>query len=185
MDLAAAPLGITDLYKSIKGLVTGSGETARPHAWQRAMGLTVTDPRVNALSEIHNARSDFMASIGKDRPESYGTSRIANMRNAATYGNRAAFRDALDTYLLQGGNVTSFRAALDRLDPIKTQLNQAEELRFTTKFLTGPQRQKLDVARRYAHELESTLVLWWGEEIEGAVRRTQARRTVQGMNTGG
>jgi len=77
--------------------------------------------------------------------------------------NYDAFREARRTYIAKGRNFRNFRMALGNLDPTRNRLSNQLEAKFTSKFLTPIQQERLRVARDYAQELKTTLTLWWRE----------------------
>lgn len=69
------------------------------------------------------------------------------MRLAAMQEDYEAFKEARIAYTRSGKGYENFKASLRSIDPIANRLKDEDEIRFEREFLTGPQRQKLRVAR--------------------------------------
>ena len=154
--------GLQDEYRWMKGWALGDGSTARPHYWQR-WAVGVVDPRHAALSQIYDLRTDFLKKKGKEQKGIFPISRYKEARDAAKFENYDAFVDWKRSYVVERGDDAQddFKDWLNTLDPIANRLNDTDELEFEKEFLTNEQRQRLTVARNYAHELRDLLVSWW------------------------
>lgn len=162
---ATAMLGLRDEFKLLRGQIAGTGETVRPHYLQRLM-MGVTDPRQNAMSEIHQLRRDFLDKKGEVRPGGGYPSLIKHMREAAQNEDFEAFKQAKKVYI-EKKNLTkakafaSFKKSLTYLDPVHARLRDDLEREFENDYLTPLQKEKLKVARDYAKTLRVTLLQWW------------------------
>ncbi len=119
-------------------------------------------PMERRLSEIYEKRNEYLESIGKGQDNvRYPASPIRPMREAVVAGDREAFKKAKAAYLASGKNVKSFTASLQRLDPVHSKLNDADELEFRDKFLSAEDRAKLKTVQSYAAELRQRMIEWW------------------------
>jgi hypothetical protein len=163
----ASYLGATDYYREAKGRLTQSGQRARPGVADRLIG--VTDPRRDALFEITELRERFLGKLGQGTPErkTDRSSYFANMRDAASADRLSAFKEARLRYLEHGGDYEKFKRSISALDPIAQRLKDADEKTFVDEYLTPDQRQKLDVARRYAKDVQVKMWALWHEAGKG------------------
>ena len=153
-------MGLVDEYRWMRGMLLGDGTRPREHYFQR-MFFGISDPRANAINEMHDLRQKFLSLEGKDSSNVGQTSRYKTIREAAFNQDYDAFVEAKEKYLKDGGTLDGFEAFLQRLDPVDGRLSDAMESKFENEFLTPEQRQKLSVARDYSKEIEVTLWQWW------------------------
>lgn len=161
-DAIANVLGIREEYREARGMVLRDGSRAKPHYLQRYV-VGVTDPRQNAIHEMHALRQRFLEKNGKERPSIMGGSPFKPLREAAMNNDFEAFKEARAKYVDSGKTFDNFMASLNHLDPIAAKLNDADEKEFAENFLTERQKPKLKIARDYAAELKTTLWKWWNE----------------------
>ncbi len=155
-------VGLRDEYNWAKGMALGTGETARKNYWQRWM-VGVVDPREAALHEITDLRERFLESKGVHTGGVYPVSEYRIPRNAAIaedYDSFVAWKHNFETEHPSNA-VDKFYKMLERIDPVASRLNDADEFQFIKKYLTPEQRSKLDIARDYASQLQRTLAIWW------------------------
>jgi hypothetical protein len=84
------------------------------------------------------------------------------MRDAAAFMDYDAFRLAYRQYVNEGHQFTGFKQSLANMDPIRSKMNDRDEVVFETEFLNGIQRQRLRVARDYANELHDRILEYYG-----------------------
>ena len=176
-DVLAQTFGVVDEYHAARGVILKDGSRARPGYYSRLIG--VTDPRMNALSEMYELRDDYRASIGAKVQGNvrFPRSGFAPLRDAARADNFEAFKEGLVKYKADGGNFKKFKQNLRNLDPISSRLSDEDEIKFI-EFLTPLQREKLRVAQDFAADQAKLLLNWWveaGETIPAAPLRN--RRT--------
>ncbi len=159
-EILAGSLGLRDELKAVKR-EAGSGDTVKHGYLSGAVGLARQDPGQAALSEIHDLRKRFMKTQGRAEEPAYGASSIAKLRDAARGDDPKAFADAKRNYLGAGGNLKKFTDAIDNMDPVKGKLNEADEAKFTGKFLTGEQKDKLKLAREKLKEQKAKMLSMW------------------------
>lgn len=154
--------GLSDEYRLMKGWALDDGTSVRPHYWQRFL-YGVVDPRQAALSNIYDSRNDFLKQKGKEQKGVFPVSRYKEARDAAMNEDYGAFSDWKRKYVSERGDNAKddFNQWLRTLDPIGNRLNDSDEYEFEHEFLSSEQRQRLKVARNYAHELRDMLVAWW------------------------
>lgn len=153
--------GWRDEYMAAKGAVLQEGHRARPHYWPKLWGISVTDPKENALSEIHDLRTRYLHKLGNEPTNPLRVSDTRVMKQAARADDFEAFQEAKKVYVRSGKTFKTFKASIDRLDPLETQLNEEQEREFIDKFLNAADRRKLTVARDYAADLRSRMAAWW------------------------
>jgi hypothetical protein len=172
-ELLAAPFGLEDEFRWMRGWVLGDGGTARPHYWQR-MVMGIVDPRQAALSEMYDLRNEFLKKKGQTQQGIFPVSRYKEARDAATAENYDAFTDWKRRYVEERGKSAKddFKDWLRTLDPIANRLNDTDEIEFEQKFLTSEQRGRLAVARNYSHEMRDLLVTWWDADVKSTEMKT-------------
>lgn len=158
-EALANNLGVRDIYMALRGYLLKDGTRAGKNFTER-MFVNLVDPKRNALSEIYGLRGMFLARKGKGDDDIGQLSQYRTIRQAAYDNDPGAFAEAKAVYLAQGGDLAKFFAFTESLDPIETHLNPLYEQEFV-RGLTPPQREKLDVARRYAADLQVMLMHWW------------------------
>lgn len=158
-EALAQNLGIRDEYLTVKGSVLGTGQRGKGNYVQRMTGQSVVDPRENALNEVYDLRDRFLKKGGQDVPS--GDANFKNMRQAAAQNDAERFAEARALYLKSGKGYSNFESSLKRLDPVAGALNSADEAKFVNEFLTPVQRQRLDVARQHARNLEVWMRRMW------------------------
>jgi hypothetical protein len=152
--------GLLDEWRATKGALLAQGDRARPNYAQRVL-VGVSDPRQNALFEMYDLRERFLRREGKTIQNFRGDESFSKMRRAVMNDDTEAFEEAHAAYLDKGKDAGNFIGSLRNLDPIASRLNDADEWRFEQKFLSGRQRQKLQVARDYAGDLRVKMWNWW------------------------
>ena len=159
-EIVASMFGLRDEYLQIKGKVWNTGERARPHYWQRFIG--VSDPRRIALGEMYELRDDFLKKEGKERPSvPFPVSPFKAIRESAYNDDYEAFKEALTAYRKKDKTWKNFKTSLKYLDPIASTLGEENEKKFENEFLTDIQREKLKRSREYAHILQEKLTDWY------------------------
>lgn len=158
-EALAQNLGIRDEYMTVKGSLLGTGQRGKGNYVQRMTGQSVVDPRENALNEVYDLRDRFLKKGGQDVPS--GDANFKNMRQAAAQNDAERFAEARALYLKSGKGYSNFESSLKRLDPVAGALNSADEAKFVNEFLTPVQRQRLDVARQHARNLEVWMRRMW------------------------
>lgn len=153
--------GWRDEYLAAKGAVLKQGHRARPHYWPKLWGIAVTDPQENALSEVHDLRTRYLRQLGKEPTNPLRVSDTRVMKQAARADDFEAFQEAKRVYVAAGKNWKTFKASIDRLDPLETQLNESQERKFIDEYLNAADRRKLQVARDYAADLRARMAAWW------------------------
>ncbi len=172
-------LGLTDEYKWAKGLLLGTGDRPRPHYWQRIM-LGVNDPRQTALSQMHDLRNKFLQKQGEPASGStFADSPTKTMRTAAADEDFEAFQQARKAFVAKGGSFKSFNDSIQKIDPVSHRLSDAKEKEFEQKFLTGPQRAKLQVSRDFALTLQARMLQWWKVDDAASVEKEIGRNVIQ------
>ena len=159
-------VGFNDEYRWMRGMLLGDGTRPRSHYFQRLF-FGVSDPRANAINEMHDLRQKFLALEGRDTSNVGRASRYKTIRDAAFNLDYDAFVEAKNTYLKEGGTLEGFEGFLQRLDPVDGRISDELERKFESEFLTADQREKLNVARDYAKEMEVTLWQWWVASTAG------------------
>lgn len=155
-EIVANIFGLSDEWREAKGMLFRNGQRARPNYWQRIIG--VSDPRPNALYEIHELRDRFLKKEGE---ASYPPSKIKVMRDAVQADDYQAFQDARTRYIEGGNSFVNFNRSLNYLDPLANRLSDEKEQEFEHDFLTDVQREKLKIARSYAQDTRIKLWRWW------------------------
>ena len=118
------------------------------------------DPRQAALHEVYDLRHWFLQDRGKEDRGVYARSKIATMREAAIAEDYDAFVKAQRRYLQGGRHFKNFRTSTEYIDPVSRQLAREDEHAFI-EWLSPLQREKLQVARDYARDLQSLMIKWW------------------------
>jgi hypothetical protein len=178
-ELAAESFAVGDPYRAVKGLVLQEGSRPRKHYWEKLLtsGLSSSvDPRKNALSEIHDARTNFKRQKGLSVETLWKVSKYKRLKDAAEADDYESFLDARRKFVDSGGTFEGFVASLRMIDPVESRLSAELEKEFAGKFLTGLQRDKLRVARDYADELSAKLLTWWYDAAKED--NPQQRRTL-------
>jgi hypothetical protein len=177
--------GLQDEYNWMRGWVLGDGSTARPHYWKRYM-VGVVDPRHASLSQAYEWRRRFLKTKGREEKGVFPISKYKQARDAAKFEDYDAFVDWKRQFVKERGDKAKgdFKDWLGTLDPIANKLNDAYELEFETKFLTGEQRKRMRVARSYAGELRDLLVTWWdADERSKPMRKAVVFSAFRRMDT--
>lgn len=170
-DIAATGLlGLQDEYLAIKGAVMRQGHRARKHYLRRLLG--VSDPRRNAIGEMHSLREKYLKKEGKERPPISAVSPFKTMRDAAYADDPKAFAEARRAYLAAGKTHANFIRSLSHVDPIGPKLSIKDELKFEREFLTNVQKKKLRIAKEYAAEIQVQLWTWWSKSGEEAKKKS-------------
>ncbi len=184
-ELVSGYVGLTDVYREIRGRVTGSGARSRPNFLARTVG--VVDPRESAFHEIRELSKRYQEKLGGGQyPRN---EHFSNMEKAAATGDSTAFREARNSYLSSGkkpGDYEKFRESIGRLDPLTgVAKSNGDRLNFEENYLTPDQRQKLGRARDYARELEVKMSQQWNEarqldspQVAAKLREQEAHETV-------
>lgn len=179
-ELAAETLGLRDPYRSVAGRVSDSGARGRSHWLQRLIG--VSDPRRAALQEVYDLRDRFLKREGKavQSPVS-GSSTFRNMREAVSDEDYPAFVEARRAYLQEKKTFDNFKRSLQSVDPIGQRLSDADEKRFAEEFLTGPQRERLKMARDFAGDTTVKMWAWWQRASEDGDSPEEKAQTEQAV----
>jgi hypothetical protein len=180
LEAAGSVLGLQDEVRLFRGWVLKNGERMRPY-WYQRWAIGVVDPKKTALYEMYDLRERFLRKEGREQPPPQVISPFRPMREAAMNEDYKAFKEARAYYLKRGKGWTNFKASLGYLDPLGSQLNRKDEWRFANEFLTGVQRQKLDVGRRYAADLRALLVTWWLRAAEEEKAEAQGSRAKEAL----
>ena len=165
-DAAANILSLRDEKNWVKGMF-GTGDKPAPHYLGRFFRISPSDPKKNALHEMHDLRTRFLKQQGREAAPFRGISKMQKMRDAAMSDDQNKFQDARAAYLADGGTWEGFVASIGKIDPIASRLSDPMEKKFENEFITGEQKHKLEVARDYARELEIKLWSWWMAEEKG------------------
>lgn len=175
-EAVAGVVGLVDEFRWMKGKMLKQGSRPRTHYWQR-WGLGVSDPRQNALNETYSLRADFLESKGQTSEGIYPISKYRSARNAAISEDYDAFVEWKKAFIADSESPRKARKGflkfIDRLDPISARLNRRDEHEFEFEYLTNEQREKLRIARNYAHTLGERLVTWWAAETESTEENSE------------
>jgi N12 class adenine-specific DNA methylase len=173
-EVLASGLGMRDEYLAGRGMLYGEGDRGRPGYMQRVFGMAVVDPRENAMQEAYALRDRYLKREGKDVPS--GDPNFRNMRLAAATNDPERFAEARKAYLKSGKSWKNFEQSLARLDPIDASMKGEDEEKFIAS-LTPVQRNRLDVARRHAHDMEVWMRSMWRESAD-EVERSELDATI-------
>jgi hypothetical protein len=169
---------------------TPTGERARPGSLtstvtrplDREMPMTIVpwrhfgqgDPKQYALSEAYGLRDKFLKKNDESIPRR-GSQMFKNMRQAAIVGNQKAFNEAREAFIKEKLNkprfenyadvYESFKHSLNSLDPIDRAMSPEMEAKFA-KWLSGPQRSRVQMARDFAQDLKIQMWAMWQQAAE-------------------
>ena len=182
-------LTFKDVYRELHGRIFNTGERAHPYSLTgfalRTLGIThyekpltnfplkafpgVSDPRRFALMESY-ALIDRFKKTPAQRGRERGSESFKTMRDAVDLGNFEAFREARKAFIKEklaleknksmADVYRSFISTLGTLDPVGPKMGKAQQERFWN-WLTKQQRQRVNIARHYARDLEMDMWNWW------------------------
>jgi hypothetical protein len=144
--------GLQDEYNIL------TGRPKRPGYWKRSV-IGLVNYKQAALTDIYDLREKFQKKKGKDVFTGWKITEWTHVRRAAAYNDRDGFDRALEQYYKSGKTQKNLAQSIARMDPL-TGVAKKHRKEFIEEFLSGVQRQKLEIARRHAQDIGDRILSW-------------------------